>query len=128
MLRRFIALPIAALVLAGLQFASAEEIDKSRVPPVETYRAMLDANKSSGWVQFRNYNGKQWIYFTALQVLNCRIDEIRYSINSEELDQRFNLVKCNPQVPFNMPSNLKISDTAIVLSPGEAKNIAVQVV
>ncbi len=102
--------------------------DKSRIPPVETYQAMLSANKQPGWVQFRNYDGSQLVYFTALQTLHCRLSEIRYSINSKDLDQRFNLVKCNPQQPFSLPPDSGPEEILISLGLGEASMVAVQVV
>ncbi len=102
--------------------------DKSQVPPVETYQAMLGANKEPGWVQFRNYDDKQLVYFTALQTLHCRLSEIRYSINSKDLDQRFDLVKCNPQQPFNLPPDSGAEDILISLGLGSASTVAVQVV
>lgn len=112
---------------SALQPATAAD-DKSRVPPVETYQAMLSANKEPGWIQFRNYDDKQLVYFTALQTLHCRLSEIRYSINSKELDQRFELVKCNPQQPFNLPPDSGAEDIHITLKSGEAATVAVQVV
>ena len=108
--------------------APAPKIDKSRLPPLATYQAMLDVNKKTGWVSFRNYNGNQLIYFTALQTMHCRLKEIRYSINSTDLDQRFDLVKCNPYLPFSLPSNAAPKDILINLPLGEAETIAVQVV
>ncbi len=104
------------------------EIDKSRLPPMSVYQAMLDGNKKPGWISFRNISGKQWVYFSALQTLHCRLKEIRYSINSRDLDERFNLVKCNPYTPFALPSNSKAGDTALSLPQGTAETIAVQVV
>lgn len=108
--------------------AFADEIDKSRVPPIETYKLMLDGNRQNGWVQFRNYDGRQWIYFTAMQTLHCRLKEIRYSVNSKDLDKTFDLVKCNPQTPFSMPEGFGTDDVAIVLDLNAAQTIAVQVV
>ncbi len=109
-------------------FASAMANDKTRVPPVSTYKAMLDGNKQTGWVQFRNYDGKQLVYFTALQTLHCRLKEIRYSINTRDLDKRFKLVKCNQQLPFSLPSDSGVEDILIYLAKGAAKTVAVQVV
>lgn len=122
---------ICVVCLSGLIFASAtsaEQVDKSRVPPIAVYKSMLDANKQNGWVQFRDYNGKQWLYFTALQTLHCRLKEIRYSINSKQLDKTFNLVPCNPQTPFSMPSDFKPSDTLITFALGTVSTVALQVV
>lgn len=119
---------VAAALTAGAAFTPAAAQDKSRVPAVAIYQAMLQANKEPGWVQFRNYGGAQWIYFTALQTLHCRLKEIRYSINSKDLDKRFKLVKCNPQNPFAVPSDAGVEDIAIRLAKGTADTIAVQVI
>lgn len=116
-----------AIAVAALASPSSAK-DKSRVPPLSTYQAMLDGNKESGWVSFRNYGDNQWIYFSALQTLHCRLNEIRYSINSEELDKTFDLVECNPQNPFAMPPDFGTEDVAITLPLGTAETIAVQVV
>lgn len=118
----------AILVFLPFQMVHAEEIDKSRVPSIELYQAMFDANVEPGLVQFRDFNGKQYLYFSALQTLHCRLKEIRYSINSDALDQRFDLVKCNPQTPFNMPPDFELSDIALTLKLGTADNVSVQVV
>lgn len=115
---------LACLVITPMAVAQ----DKTRVPPMAIYQAMLDANRQSGWVQFRNYGGAQWVYFTALQTMHCRLKEIRYSVNSQQLNERFPLVKCNPQMPFALPSDAGVEDIAIRLAPGSAKTVAVQVV
>ncbi|MEX0347621.1 MAG: hypothetical protein AB3N20_22045 [Rhizobiaceae bacterium] len=118
-------LAITALLLSA-SFLMAQ--DKSRIPPMAVYQAMLTGNKDSGWVQFRNYNGEQWIYFTSLQTLHCRLAEIRYSVNSEALDKKFPLADCNPQNPMALPPDAGIDHIAIRLPLGTAKTIAVQVV
>ena len=86
----------AVVTTSFAQDAEDEEEYKPVLPDVAIYKAMLDANKTTGWIQFRNYDDKQLIYFTALQTMHCRLSEIRYSINSDELDQRFPLGECNP--------------------------------
>lgn len=115
---------VAVLISAGHSTAQ----DKSRIPPMAVYQAMLSANKETGWAQFRNYNGEQWIYFTTLQTLHCRLAEIRYSVNSEALDKTFPLVDCNPQNPMALPPDAGVDNIAIRLPPGTANTIAVQVV
>lgn len=97
------------------------------VPPLEIYQAMLEANKASGWVQFREYDGQQLVYFTPLVTMHCRLEEVRYSVNSVELDQVFELPTCNPALPFSLPSDAGLDDIAIQLSSQEAKFVAVQV-
>ncbi|MBO6540556.1 MAG: hypothetical protein JJ969_14295 [Rhizobiaceae bacterium] len=119
------ALPAVSLALAtGVAMpAHAQEL-----PPVAVYQAMLEANKGSGWVQFREFGGRQLVYFTPLQTMHCRLSEIRYSVNSEALDQTFPLVDCVPALPFSLPSDAGLDAIAIELASGEAKLVTVQVV
>ena len=49
---------------------------------------MLEMTKGS-WLMFRDFNGKTLLYFSALLSYRPIIKEIRYSINSEALDQTF---------------------------------------
>ena len=83
----------------------AEDEYKPELPDMSIYKAMLDANRQPGWIQFRNYDNRQLIYFTALQTMRCRLSEVRYSIDSDRLDQRFPLGTCDPQQPFNIPAD-----------------------
>ena len=123
---------LGTAVLAGSLPASAqeegEEEYRAQIPEVAIYKAMLDANKQTGWVQFRTFANQQLIYFTALQTMHCRLSEIRYSINSDVLDKRFALAECDPELPFNLPSDDTQNWLYIGLKPGEAKTIAVQAV
>jgi len=119
-----------ALVLAAACPAAAQEDDEEayrpQIPDVAIYKAMLDANKQTGWIQFRDFAGRQLVYFTALQTMHCRLSEVRYSINSDALDRSLPLAECDPQLPFNLPAD---SDHIyIALKPGEAETIAVQAV
>lgn len=96
-------------------------------PPVDLYKIMAEANKASGWVAFRNFDGKQWVYFTPLVTLHCRVTEVRYSINSTALDNSFPLPKCNPAQPFSVPSDSGVAGIAITLPEGTAQSVSVQI-
>ncbi|MFB2553028.1 hypothetical protein [Ensifer soli] len=123
------ALLIAGAVAASLP-AAAEEAERYApvLPDVAIYKAMLDANKATGWIQFRDYDGRQMIYFTALQTMHCRLSEIRYSINSDALDKRFPLAPCNPQIPFNLPGDDTARYVYLTLPGGAAKTLTIQAV
>lgn len=128
-----IAYLVAGLTLLMGTMAFAQETDedeyKPELPDMAMYKAMLDANRQPGWVQFREFSGKQLIYFTALQTMRCRLSEVRYSINSDALDQRFPLGACDPQQPFNIPTeDPDINYIYLELKPGEAKTLTIQVV
>lgn len=101
--------------------------DKSGVPEVSMFKMMLDANKSA-WVAFREYDGRQFIYFTNMLTSRCRLKEIRFSINEDSLDQTFDMPACIPDSPFMIPSDGGIDDIALTLEPGVAKTITVQAV
>ena len=116
-----------AVLMAIVNAAPAAAQASSRVPPMAVYQAMLNANKATGWVQFRDYNGRQLLYFTALQTMHCRLAEIRYSINSTLLDKTFALVPCNPALPMSLPPNAGLEDIAVSLPLGSAEMVAVQV-
>tara|TARA_R110002126_G_scaffold291800_1_gene459022 strand:+ start:103425 stop:103916 length:492 start_codon:yes stop_codon:yes gene_type:complete len=114
------------MVLPTTNHAMAQK--KSRIPPMTTYHAMLDGNLEGGWIGFRNFDGRQLVYFSALQTLHCRLKEIRYSVNSTELDRQFPLVACNPQNPFALPPDSGVNDILVRLDAGAASTVAVQVV
>ena len=61
MMRR-VALSTAAAALAGLA-QSSDGTAQSRVMPVAQMRAALETTARQ-WIQFRNFNGHQWVYFT----------------------------------------------------------------
>lgn len=97
------------------------------LPPLELYQQMLEINKPTGWIAFRNFNGQQWVYFTTLITLHCRLGEISYSINSSDLDLTFPLPRCNPSLPFSVPTDAGVEAIAIALPLGTADTISVQV-
>jgi hypothetical protein len=103
--RLLLALLITAFSLQAFAQESEEDEYKPELPDAQIYKAMLEANRQPGWVQFREYAGRQIIYFTALQTMRCRLSEVRYSLNSDALDKRFPLGPCDPQQPFNIPNS-----------------------
>jgi hypothetical protein len=127
--RFLVVLVLAAFCLPAYAQESEEDEYKPELPDMQIYKAMLDANRQPGWVQFREFSGRQLIYFTALQTMRCRLSEIRYSVNSEALDQRFPLGECDMEQPFNVPADdpegryLYLS-----LDAHEAKTLTIQVV
>lgn len=118
---------IAAGAMAGfvaLLGAADGVVAQSRVPNVATVKQVLKLSKGQ-WLQFRNYNGRQWVYFTLFVTYKCGLKEIRYSINSADLDKRFPLPECHPQVPFNIGPNDKVY---LKFPLGTAKTVSIQLV
>ena len=120
-------LMIALMVLIGFIPATVSAQDMSNVPDVAMFKMMLDGNKSGGWVSFREYDGHQWVYFTPLATLRCRIKEVRYSFNSDALDQTFEQLPCIPALPFSIPSDAPWDAIAKRLPSQSVQSATVQV-
>ena len=118
---------VAVALMIFTQMGQA--VSAQTLPPMSLYKAMLDGNKASGWVAFRNFNGQQLLYFSMLQTLHCRLKEIRYSINSDALDQRMEVAKCNKALPFSINDDDVTGGRIYISMPlGTAQWAAVQVV
>ena len=59
---------------------------------------LLDLTRGS-WAYFRDYNGRQLIYFTHLEVYRCGIARVQYSLNNDSLDKEWKLQPCDPKKP-----------------------------
>ena len=77
----------------------------------------------NNWVSFRDFNGKQLIYFTHLESYTCGIKEVHYSINSDDLDKVWELQPCDPKNPMAVTKDI----IYLTVPLGTAKFIAVQV-
>ena len=77
----------------------------------------------SNCVSFRDFNGKQLIYFTHLESYTCGIKEVRYSINSDELDKVWELQPCDTEKSMAVTKDILY----LTMPLGTAKSIAVQV-
>jgi len=78
----------------------------------------------NNWVSFRDFNGKQLIYFTHLESYTCGIKEVRYSINSDDLDKVWELQICDTKNPMAVTKDI----IYLTMPLDTAKSIAVQVI
>ncbi len=84
-------------------------------------KQILEMTKDN-WVAYRDYNGRQLIYFTHLESWKCGIKQVNYSINSIDLDQIYQLQPCDPANP-----NAVTTDKPYISLPlGTSQTIAVQ--
>lgn len=117
-MRQIRAIALAALVAFGMAAPAAAQgtlgLEKQILP-------MTTAN----WAAFRNYDGRQWIYFTHLLAYRCGLAEIRYSLNATVPDQTFPLPPCDPQNPNAIDP--VAHPPYIVLPPGSAETLAIRV-
>ena len=109
-------LAITAAVLIAILSLTANAM------PPKQIKQVLNMTKNS-WVSFRDFNGKQLIYFTHLESYTCGIKQVRYSINTDALDKTWELHTCNPKDPLKITKEI----IYMTLPLGTAKSVAVQV-
>ena len=100
---KFLRLPaktLACLALFGL-LASPPASSQDTAIPLATVKAAINAT-TANWIAFRNFNGKQLLYFTQLLTWKCGLREIRYAINSSHISETWPLPVCNPQNPYHL--------------------------
>ena len=73
--------------------AAAQGISPQQMKP------MLEATRAN-WVAFRNYDGRELIYFTQMLSFHCGIKDIRYGVNGAAAETAFPVPACNPANPF----------------------------
>jgi len=114
-MKKITAIVVSAMLLTTLSMVTLA------MPP-EQVKQILNLTKNS-WVAFRDFNGKQLVYFTHLESYTCGIKQVRYSINSDALDKTWKLQPCNPK----NPNAITKDNIYLTLPLGTAKSIAVQV-
>jgi len=90
--------------------------------PPKQMKQILNMTQNN-WVSFRDFNGKQLIYFTHLESYTCGIKEVRYSINSDDLDKVWELQPCDTKNPMAVTKDI----IYLTMPLDTAKSIAVQV-
>ena len=69
------------------------------MPSPALAKTALEATKRN-WVAFRNYNGRQLVYFTHLMSWHCAITSIRYRYNGENDWNTWPVPECNEDLPY----------------------------
>ncbi|VAW15482.1 hypothetical protein MNBD_ALPHA09-1313 [hydrothermal vent metagenome] len=88
----------------------------------KTILPLIKAN----WIAFRNFGGRQLVYFTMLQSYRCGLSEVRFSINDDGLGEYFPMPPCDPQRPNAIDTEKW--PPYITMPLGTAKWAAVQLV
>ena len=82
-------------------------------------QAKMSLNMVSGsWLSFRDFQGKTLLYFTTLMSYRPAIKEVRYSLNSEALDQTFKFKPTNTM--------FEVGDDLYLTVPGNTQYANVQ--
>jgi hypothetical protein len=110
-----------ATFIASVLLLAVFSLPASAMPPNQM-KQILNMTQNN-WVSFRDFNGKQLIYFTHLESYACGIKEVRYSINSDDLDKVWELQPCDTKNPMAITKDI----IYLTMPLGTAKSIAVQV-
>ena len=116
---------LAALILLSAGTLVAAIPAPAQTPPLAQLKVMAEAAKGQ-WVAFRNWDGKQLIYFTIVVTYHCGLAEIRYSLNGAGLGERWPVPACNPQMPFNVDAQK--DKIYLALEPGSVSAVSLQLV
>jgi len=111
---------ISALIASTLLLVTLS-IPVNAMPPKQV-KQILNMTKNN-WVAFRDFNGKQLIYFTHLESYTCGIKQVSYSLNSDALDKTWELQPCTQKSPSPITKDI----VYLTLPLGTAKSISVQV-
>ncbi len=109
-----IAVLVLAAGLACLTPASAQMGDEQ----VKQILTMTKAN----WVAFRDWQGRQLIYFTHLEAWKCGIEAVRYGLNDDPVQTEWTLEACNPKAPNQVTKEMPY----LSLPANAARSISVQ--
>lgn len=108
------------ILLTALLFFSLFNVTLNAMPPEQMKKLLKMTQKS--WVSFRDFNGQQLIYFTHLEAYTCGINEVHYSINTDDLDKVWTLQPCVSDGFSKIRTDLIL----LKLPLGTAKSIDVQ--
>ena len=92
------------LALLGTLFLLGTNTLKTGAQILGGEKLILEFTRSN-WVAFRDYNGRQLIYFTHLTAYRCGIAKVNYSLNSDQLDKTYELPPCDKSKPNAIPEN-----------------------
>lgn len=70
-------------------------------------RNVMD-NMTQQWVQGRDWDGKQLVYFTHLISYRCGLKEVAYGVERDSPDQVYPLGECDPANPFSISDDAQI--------------------
>jgi uncharacterized caspase-like protein len=78
-----------------IRFEPAEALERDQ-------RNILEMTAGS-WMEFRDFNGSQLLYYTHLVSYRCAIRQVRISLDSTDPDKTIALPPCNEKDPMEVP-------------------------
>lgn len=109
--------------LSGPSLTASKAAAQGAMMAPAQMRAALEATAGQ-WLAFRNWDGKQLVYFTHLVSWKCGIAEVRYQVNGQGGAEHFPLPACDPQMPFNVDAEKDA--IYLTFAAGTVREITVQ--
>ena len=84
---------------------------------------------SNSWLEFRDFDGKLLLYFTALMSYRPVIKEVRYSLNSEALDKTFKfkptdkMFEVGQDTMITVPKNTEYAAVQVTYQDGTTSSV-----
>ena len=85
---------------------------------------------AGSWLSFRDYDGKVLLYFTSLMSYRPIIKEIRYSLNSDALDQTFKfkpsdkMYEIGDEMPYlAVPEDSQFANVQVTYKDGTTSSV-----
>jgi hypothetical protein len=84
---------------------------------------------SNSWLEFRDYDGKLLLYFSALMSYRPVIKEVRYSLNSEALDKTFKfkasdkMFEVGQDILLTVPKNIEYAAVQVTYQDGSKSDL-----
>lgn len=111
------------VIVFGLVFGSAPSFSQQAVPTAASTKQVMELTKGS-WVQFRNYDGKQLLYFTHFVTWKCGIETVTFSLNDRSFWREFPLPDCNEDIPLQVDPTQDL--VYLTYQLGTVKTVSVQ--
>lgn len=125
---RKLSFSVVVFCLAASVSGAHELKSVSELPSLSTFKRMAADSLPDGWITFQETGTAQVINFSPIMALHCHMKELRYSIDSKDLDQTFPIAPCDPAKPFNLGENHDHNRYTLTLAPGTAQALAVQII
>ncbi|AXS41256.1 hypothetical protein [Breoghania sp. L-A4] len=107
--------------IAALVACLAWPVTAGAQMPDEQVKQILTMTKAN-WVAFRDWQGRQLIYFTHLEAWKCGIGAVRYGLNDDPVETVWTLEACNPNAPNAVTKEIPY----LSLPANSAQSISVQ--
>lgn len=105
-----------------IEMSDAPKILNRELPmPLDQIKNIINLTKGQ-WVAYRDWDGKQLIYFTHLESWKCGISQVKFGLNGDAPNQVWNLDECDISSPNVVTKDMPY----LVFEPNQVQLISLQ--